>query len=263
MSELAESPGLKRIMLELIGQLRELEDKFGNEINKANIFAAAGLIKQEIRHSTILAFLLDPNGWHGIGDFLLKRIVAQASIGHQKELDIAFYQLDDVQISTEVSVGDARGGRLDIFVKSKLRKLLLVIENKVGARQGEDQLKKYRGWIEEQKDYDDYLSLYIYLTVNEDEPNDDKWVNLSYGDLVFNLEDALKVRSQYITPNGKVYIEQYIDLVRRYIMKDESKEFVEYCENLWKNYGNLLNKINEHEPTTNIDAMDIFLEKME
>jgi len=37
-----------------------------------NVFEAAGIFRQEVRHSNILATLLDPHGTHQIGDAFLR-----------------------------------------------------------------------------------------------------------------------------------------------------------------------------------------------
>src|SRR4051812_37306364 len=49
-------------------RLEELLDQF-------NIFEATGFIRQELRHSDFLAFLLDPRGSHGLGDTFVKRLL--------------------------------------------------------------------------------------------------------------------------------------------------------------------------------------------
>ena len=51
-----------------LGRLEALLDRF-------NIFEAVGLVWQEVRHSTFLAFLLDPRASHGLGDAFTKRLL--------------------------------------------------------------------------------------------------------------------------------------------------------------------------------------------
>jgi hypothetical protein len=52
-------------------------------LKRFNIFEATGFIRQELRHSDFLAYLLDPKGTHGLGDAfakrLLKRVLASAA----------------------------------------------------------------------------------------------------------------------------------------------------------------------------------------
>jgi hypothetical protein len=40
-----------------------------------NVFEVLDVVRQELRHSSFLAWLLDPNGNHGLGDYFLKRFL--------------------------------------------------------------------------------------------------------------------------------------------------------------------------------------------
>jgi hypothetical protein len=51
--------------------LEELEAKLA----EFNIFEAIGVVRQEIRHSNFLAFLLDPSQNHRLDDIFLKRFL--------------------------------------------------------------------------------------------------------------------------------------------------------------------------------------------
>ena len=57
--------------------LEELE----NRLAEFNIFEAIGAVRQELRHSDFLAFLLGPNQNHQLGDLFLKRFLKQALVG--------------------------------------------------------------------------------------------------------------------------------------------------------------------------------------
>ena len=44
-------------------------------LDQFNIFEAIGAVRQELRHSDFLAFLLNPSGPHGLADALVKRLL--------------------------------------------------------------------------------------------------------------------------------------------------------------------------------------------
>ena len=71
---MSDDPDIERKLLNLITDLDRLskEKYFSSGIN---IFEAAGLYRQEIRHSNVLAFLLRPQEKHGLGDAFLKRMI--------------------------------------------------------------------------------------------------------------------------------------------------------------------------------------------
>jgi hypothetical protein len=69
--------GQERKLLNLISEL----DQFSRQkqfFSGLNIFEAAGLQRQEIRHSNFLAFLLRPQEKHGLRDTFLKRLIQKA-----------------------------------------------------------------------------------------------------------------------------------------------------------------------------------------
>lgn len=97
-----------------------------------------GIHRAEIRHSRILAWLLDPCGRHGLGASLLRALLAKTknpemdSDGGSEEL------LEQARSLCEVPI---EGGRLDIVVEAP--GLYLVIENKVDAVESERQCEHY------------------------------------------------------------------------------------------------------------------------
>ncbi len=82
-----QDPDLDQKLINLINDL----DQFSRDKvfpSGLNIFEAAGLYRQEIRHSTFLAFLLNPQEDHGLGDAFLKRIIQKALDNLSTELPI-------------------------------------------------------------------------------------------------------------------------------------------------------------------------------
>jgi hypothetical protein len=47
-------------------------------ISGFNVFEAIGVVRQELKHSDFLAFLLEPRGSHGLGDAFAKRLLQAA-----------------------------------------------------------------------------------------------------------------------------------------------------------------------------------------
>jgi len=82
-------------------------DKLESLISEFNIFEAVGITRQEIRHSSFLAFLLNPSESHRLGDIFLKKFlvgILQSSINPPVkaiEIDLANWQ--DVEIRRELN----------------------------------------------------------------------------------------------------------------------------------------------------------------
>jgi hypothetical protein len=104
-------------LLDLIADL----DQFYRErrfTSRLNIFEAAGMQRQEIRHSNFLAFLLRPQESHGLGDAFLKRLIQKALNNSSvtpppiSALTLALADLSDALISREWRNIDGKG---DVF----------------------------------------------------------------------------------------------------------------------------------------------------
>src|SRR6267142_4649978 len=126
-----------------------------------NIFEAAGMQRQEIRHSNLLAFLLNPQENHGLGDGFLRQLLQRAldaSLDPKiSPLKIALADLSDALISREWR-------NIDLLVESKNNKLAFVIENKIDASESDNQLAKYESSID--STFPSYEKLFVYLTAN-------------------------------------------------------------------------------------------------
>ncbi len=108
-----------------------------------NIFQILKVESQEVKlHSAFLANLLDSKGSHGQGNSFFKIFVREFNITGFEDLGIA-----DVNVNVEENIGeindeDSTGGRIDIVIKSKNRKII-VIENKIYAKDQKMQLVRY------------------------------------------------------------------------------------------------------------------------
>ncbi|MBP6429562.1 MAG: PD-(D/E)XK nuclease family protein [Bacteroidales bacterium] len=130
-------------LLNKIGTIRkhyfEIESLSGENFN---IFKVIGLTTEEVRlHSAFLTELLNPKGSHGQKEVFLKLFVSQFEI---KNFDCksAFVKAE-YYIGEKTGVGiDAKGGRIDIYIKDKYNNDI-IIENKIYAGDQEDQLVRY------------------------------------------------------------------------------------------------------------------------
>ena len=73
-------------------------------LDRFNVFEALGAVRQEVRHSEFLAFLLNPRQNHGLGDQFVKRLL-QESISQADyiqpitPIDLDVWDLDDIDES--------------------------------------------------------------------------------------------------------------------------------------------------------------------
>ena len=182
---------LEQKLLNLITDL----DQFSREKrfpSRLNIFEAAGIHRQEIRHSNFLAFLLRPQESHGLSDTFLKRLIQKAldntSIDPPpiRPLAVALGDFSDALVRREWR-------NIDLLIESKSNNLVFVIENKIESTERESQLSKYSSSVN--YEYPNYRKLFSYLTKESDPASDDLWSDISYSDVIDALQDALNLPS--------------------------------------------------------------------
>jgi hypothetical protein len=132
---------------------------------------AAGLYRQEIRHSNVLAFLLRPQEKHGLGDAFLKKIIQKAlenSSGASpvSALTVALSDFSDALVRREWR-------NIDLVVESPSNKLIVAIENKIESSEGGGQLSKYESSV--CSEFPNSARLYCYLTEDGDPASNELW----------------------------------------------------------------------------------------
>jgi len=153
----------------------------------------------EVPVSRFLAWLLDPSEGHGLNGAVLRRLLMACwETGTREALSvstrhciapakIATQSFADVVIDREVSL-TAKSGKLDVLVLVPGIKLLVAIENKVGARETGDQLKRYGTALK--KRFEDWHRVLVYLDLNGAQPSDSTWIGLDYDWLIAELRIA-------------------------------------------------------------------------
>jgi hypothetical protein len=156
---------------------------------------------REIPVSRFLGWVLDPTQGHGLNASVIRRLLTACwqtatdeAVSPKLRKQIAPSRLNklsfaDVVIDREVNLNDGTG-RLDVLVLVPGIRLLIAIENKVGARESRNQLAKYREGL--QTRFEGWDQILVFLDMNGMQPADAAWVGLEYDWLVDELTIAEK-----------------------------------------------------------------------
>ncbi len=197
-----------------------------------NVFDALWLERREIYHSRFIAYLLDPGSSHDQGTVFLDSFLTllgskcnalQAAGLHNS---IKYHAPRVIPES-----GADEHGRIDIVIY--LRDAIIAIENKVGAEEGDNQIPRYRNWLDKQiREQHKYL---VFLTHDGRFPvgGKDK-VNfcLSYADIAEWLGLAIDHIPKTATPLLET-INQYRQLCLR-IAHPEGHEMTQFNQDTLK-----------------------------
>ena len=221
----------------------ECLDALSKWTNDFNIFDVLKISRTEIRHSNLLSWLIDPNENHGLGDSFLYGIIALLS----KELDqkTALHLLSSDLYSYNVF---REWNHIDILLISNQNRVVLAIENKVGAHEHnsgnseESQLITYKNKITSH--YYDYTKIYIYLTPDGEEPSDNDWITLNYSDVVNVLEKVYSSKANQLGSDVSLLIKNYIDNIKKNITMDQ--ELINLCNSIYNKHRRALDLIFEN-----------------
>ena len=172
-----------------------------------NVFDILGITNTEIRHSNMIAWLMKPDGEHGLGSRLLSALIVRA--GETIPSD-----LSDFHIMRELD-------GIDILAVSNLNKLTLAIENKVWSGEHGNQLTRYQKVVEQR--YPNWKHVYLFLSPLGVPPERDEdrkaWTPIDYRTILRCIENAMTGKA--VPAKARMIIEDYASSVRRHIVGDE------------------------------------------
>ena len=224
----------------------ENEDLEGLEelLNRFNLFESLGLVRQEIRHSAFLCWLLDPAETHGQGDYWLRQFLRMVIKNGEGVLDNApsLFDLDEWNLGRAEVRKEWRN--IDVLILDEDNRFVCAIENKVDSTQSKGQLNRY--WKIVEREFGGFKRVYVFLTRAKETPEHDAYVSINYGDVAGVVGNGLKKRQSQLDGDVKLFIQQYLDMVRRHIV--ENSEIQELSRRIYKNHRRALDLIIEHRP---------------
>lgn len=264
--------GLKEVFMEAImlsngyiqNQINKLlsDATFKNlevEQTSFNIFETLGVSHIELWHSGFIKWVLDPKSNLGLSDWPLKRflsLLVLEGISKKTKLDLSIadielLNLQDMILETEKNfkVLQEKGGKFDIYAEND--NFRLVIENKIKAKERNDQTQKYYKFINNLKD--GKKNVLVFLTPDpSQEPKSPYFIKITYQALCDNLLKPLQnnlkeseskyIVSHYINNLGKPLVEGKELSVMALPNKDKCNylynEYKQVLDDLFKNVSN-------------------------
>ena len=203
--------------------------ELGRQLSEFNLFRLLDIVRDEEKHSRVLAWLLNPRGSHQLGDAFLKRFLSTTT-----PLEVSTDDWSTVQVEREWRnrVG-GQWGFLDILVRDEEQQFLCAIENKVWSGEHSRQLTRYRQALEAQ--FPDFDRHYVFLSPGgisaRDATEREHWRPVGYGLICDLVEETVKSSAGSISEGVRVFLMQYASAVRRGILRNEESRVL-----AWKIY---------------------------
>lgn len=208
-------------------------------------FEAVGMITQEIRHASFLRYLLDPQRPHGFGAECLKALMTSAAAAQEEEwqltpLEVHLMNLEGARVHSEWQ-------RVDLLIELRAEKVIVAIELKIDAREGGNQLHRYKQLVRDNYPSDEWRHLFVYLTKRGDSPSishGDGWFALPLEMLATELTHVLRRKGG--SDDARRMLSAYLNMLRRHHLPNDNLD--ELAEKLWEQHREALTFLMQRQP---------------
>ena len=210
---------------------QEQQEERNRKGENYNLFSILNIERYELKHSALIANLLDPKGSHGCGDAFLRAFFEIALKERAYPFEGCTLPDSDTEYYTGPIAGDT-GGRIDILVKSS--RYGLIIENKIYAGDQDKQLTRYDNYGKKTFGADGYrlvyLTLYGYDASKESTATKSAeevgYLRLSYAeDILRWLEQCVRLADN--KPLVRESLNQYIRTIKQLTYQDMNQENIQ------------------------------------
>ncbi len=210
-------------------------------LDEFNMFEAIGAVWQDSRHSDLLAFLLNPQQNHGLGDSfarkLLQRALAQA---YEIPVPVSPIDLDVWDLKPIIVLRESQ--RIDILLLDERHRLAVIIENQLTGRGNTASLQRY--WETVAQLYPGWDMLGLYLSPDGEPCPNEYYIPISYNLLCGLLEGLLDSRAATLTPDVSTMLVHYTRMLRRHIVGES--EITRLCRRIYGKHQRAFDLIYEH-----------------
>lgn len=224
-------------------------------LDRFNIFEAIGVVRQELRHSDFLAFLLNPQESHGLGDAIVKRLLQRALMSARvapvpvTPIELSLWDLSQMVVLREWQ-------HIDIFLLDEQNRLAVIIENKIDTGEHSDQLQRYYEIVEQR--YPGYKIIGLYLTRAGEEPSHRAYLPLGYGPICEVLDTLAESQASVANAELQMLVTHYTQMLRRHIVGDS--DIAKLCRQIYQKHKQALDLIYEHRPDPQADVRDLLVD---
>ena len=212
----------------------------------------------EIRHSNVLAWLLDPRENHGLGEAFLKKLLVRIWIENERIkfpititeiLNSSFY---DAQVLREF-------GFTDILIFSKSNNIGFLIENKIHSKERKGQIERYIKRLKGEFSSVEIIPILLTLDDLGSDEEERDYSGLNYEHVYDILTHLMQLYGKGLNTRVADFIRAYLETLEVLTMQDKS-EVVQLCKEIYRLHKEAVDAIIEYGIRTSYDeAIDEFL----
>ena len=201
------------------------------KLNRFNPFKILKIEDYEIRHSNVLAWLLDPNGNHNFDEKILKKFLLKVLM--KPDNDEVLSNINLVYKIQNMNFMDICVYRemynIDLVMVLEIQRLVIFIENKILSEEHSNQLSRYYSVI--QDNFPDYTIIPIFLTLDGKEASSENYFRASYSDLLEAMEFIVENYKERTSQEIVAFVSYYISIIKeKYFMDEDLKKL---CKDIY------------------------------
>lgn len=213
-------------------------------LSQFNVFRALNIEKVEIRHSNVLAWLLNPDETHGFSDIVLRRLLSNILLMSDKTIKglsaakVELLDFSDIEVLREWK-------NIDILIINRFNKIILFFENKIYSGESIGQLVKYKRIVE--LEFPQFTIIPVFLTLTGQESSDkdaQDYISYSHIQLYAIFSKLFVQRKSQLAEPVQVFMQHYLDTLRRLTMQDE--ELTNLCKTIYRKHREAIDLIVEY-----------------
>lgn len=226
-------------------------------LDQFNIFDALGIVRQELRHSDFLAFLLDPQQNHGLGDSFVRKLLQRILIANQdKASRVSPVHLDAWDLSHLTVRREWQN--IDVLVVDHVNKLVVVFENKIASSEHSNQLLRYLSIVDGEFPSKEWTCLAIYLTPDGGDPSSTDYLPADFGIVADTVDSLAQSRKATLDLAVRELMIHYAQMLRRHIVTDS--EIADLCRRIYHRHQRAIDLIFEHRPDQLAEVQAVLVE---
>lgn len=211
--------------------------KLNQQVNSFNTLKILKLENYEIRHSNILAWLLNPKENHSLRDYFLRKMIEHLILVDENSSNSQYgsvgellnHSLMDSHVYREVKTNKNRF--IDLLIVNQQLKTILLIENKLYSTESKNQLDDYLDFA--QQTFKDFMIIPIYLTLDGEEPSNQHYFTLTYERIESILHTILMLFQDQLSDSVYKFIGDYDQILKEkfYPNQDQILQAIEIYRN--------------------------------
>lgn len=218
---------------------REFEE-LNRLFKKFNPLKVLRMDSHEIRHSNVLAWLLDHEENHGLNSVFIEKLISKLLMKPDNNdfitdseffLKLLSLKFSDWKVEREKQTSKKR--YIDLLLSSEENKTVIIIENKFYSSQSKNQLADYLEFVE--NEFPGYKIIPVFLTLLDEESANDSYWTLKYSDIASVLEFILRFYKESVSEEVFVFLKNYLAILHERFAPDPERLLL--AEEIFENHG--------------------------